>query len=129
MTDNVTLPATGLSIATDEIAGVHYQKVISITDKPATVANTAIQSTNHVASYFQFLAANANRKGVIIENGNDTALYLVLSDSSAPANTIKTATLQSGDIFMLQNGDYTGAIYGRWDSVGSNGYAHVTEVA
>lgn len=143
MTDNVNLPATGTSVATEEIGGVHYQKIkvgfgdtgsfsevnntnpLPITSaKPATSTITRVTASTTDAL---ILAANANRKGAIIENNATGFLYILFGTGTTSA-TNRTIKLGQDDSVVLGNGDYTGTIRGIW-AIGATGNANITELS
>lgn len=70
------------------------------------------------------LANNDMRQGAAIFNESTAVLYLVLSKSTASL-TNYTAQVPANNVFILDDGDYTGEIRGIWFA--ANGAAQVTE--
>lgn len=68
------------------------------------------------------IAANANRKAVIIRNDANNDLYLA---HGATATTSSAVKLAKGDIYVEDK--YTGIISGIWSSAGA-GSARITEI-
>lgn len=140
MADNVALPATGVTTATDDIGGVHYQRIKagfgaegSHTDvstaaplpvvlpklATATLSNVASSATNVTV-----LAANANRQGVHVFNDSTAILYLKFgATASATSYTVQLAAAQ---FYEMPTPVYTGILDGLWAS--ANGNARVTEL-
>jgi hypothetical protein len=144
MADNVELNAGtgGAVMATDEIAGVHYERVkltlgadgVSDGDVsganpiPAKEQRAATPSLANVAgsaSSVTLLAANAARLGAYVFNDSASALYVKFgATASASSFTVKVA---AGGYYELPHPCYTGLVDGIWDS--ATGNARVTEVA
>lgn len=135
MANNVTAglakAAVGyLKWATKELADdVHVLMVTTVDQAGVAVSgapsSSAVTVVNDQAASILILAANASRKGAMIENDSTATLYLLLAAGTASA-TNRSAALFPGDIFTLRPGEYTGVINGIW-SVDAAGAARVTE--
>lgn len=90
---------------------------------PRTATATTVNSG--VASV-EILAANDRRRGATITNTDANALYLLLGTGTASA-TNYTQALLTGEVFVLEQGDYRGAIQGIWAADGA-GQAVVSEL-
>jgi len=95
--------------------------VVATIDAPDTGTITVVAS---VITDQTILAANANRKGVIIFNDSTSALRLALSNVNATVSY--SIVVAAGGTYLLGNGDYVGVIKGTW--VTANGNALVTEL-
>lgn len=145
MADNVTLnPGTGGDvIATDDIAGVKYQRVKVVTGAdgandgdvssanplPVNQKKSATATTSQVAdtnSSTTLLASNANRLGATIFNDSSALLYVLLGSGTASA-TNYTAKLYSNGYYECP-ALYTGQINGIWATDPGDGGAKVTEL-
>jgi hypothetical protein len=91
----------------------------------STLTNIASSATS-----VTILAANSNRKTVIIANDSTAILYLKFNASAASASnyTFSLSPLTSGvaPTVSLKGEDYSGEIRGIWAS--ANGFARVTEI-
>ena len=143
MADNTILNSGvgGDTIATDDIAGVKFQRVKLVLGadgsndgdvasanpmpvqavRPATgtVASVAASATN-----VTLLASNASRKGAMVYNDSAVALYLKLGATASSSSF--TAKVFGNGYYELNDPAYTGIIDGLWDSASGN--ARVTEL-
>lgn len=138
-----TIP-TATTIATDEVAGTHYEvlKLADGTEDSATriaagvgtpvnalrtveasAATPAQSSVAGSASSVSLLAANADRRGASITNDSTALLYLKLGTTAS--TTSYTVKMAAGALYEVPFG-YTGAIDGIWAS--ATGNARITEV-
>ena len=143
MADNVTLDpgaTPSLTFGTDEVGGVHYQRIKKIdpTDgSSAAIGNSSnpehVQSTASTAtlsnvagsaSNATLAASNSARKGLIIFNDSTAALYIKYG---------ATASTSSFTYKVYPNGQwempwpvFPGTVDGIWDS--ATGNARVTEL-
>lgn len=103
--------------------GNNWQRATAATfggSSPPSVAT--VTSVNDTASSTTLIAANANRKEVIIANDSGSTLYVKLgTTASATDYTVKLGT---DDYFST---DYTGRIDGIW-SADSTGAARISEL-
>lgn len=83
---------------------------------------TAVASVT-TAGGVQLLAANAQRKGFVIENSDTNRLHIRLSSGSVSA-TDYSVSLATNEKYSLAG--YNGQIMGIWAADGS-GSAHITE--
>jgi hypothetical protein len=88
-----------------------------------TPTTTSVTSTTTSAL---ILAANANRRGLMISNQSTSKLYLSFNASAAPNNSFIQMD-PSSFVLLDQQLIFTNAIYGIWTS--ANGTAQVTELA
>jgi hypothetical protein len=92
------------------------------------IAGTSIGTNSSVSastSAGNLMAANANRRGGIIENNSTSAtLYVLMADSGTVSATVKTCTLLAGGYLEVPFG-YKGRITGVWAA--ATGFASVTE--
>lgn len=141
MADNVAVTAgVGTTVATDEIAGIHHQKIkieygdsdsatqVSPTnplpvERPKVASATVTQVGDATAST-QLANSNAARSGLIVTNQSSAVLYLKYG-SGASATSL-TVVLNQGDTFEMPSPIYTGTIFGAWAS-DAGGFAYVTE--
>lgn len=139
MADNIPVtPGTGANVATDDVAGVHFQKVkldlggdgasVPVTaEVPVKEKRAAISAVTSVAASTTFvalLAANAARLGAAIHNDSTAVLYVKLgAAASATSFTVKMAA----DSYYEVPFAYTGVIDGVWASAA--GAARVTELS
>jgi hypothetical protein len=139
MADNAKIyNGNGASIATNQIAGVHHQRVkvqhgapgsasdvsaaspLPINQVPATTCTpTSVASS---ATSVLLLAANANRRGVVIRNQSTAVLYI---DFGAPATADSPIVVQPGDPFFDLPASYSGDLHGIWAA--ANGNARIRE--
>ena len=112
----------GLGISVGDIAITSADPSKSPTSTLTNVASSATSVT--------ILAANENRKTVIIANDSTAILYLKFNAgvASTSSYTVALAPLSSGipATVTLKGEDYSGEIRGIWAS--ANGFARVTEI-
>jgi hypothetical protein len=142
MADNSTLPATGDIIATDDIAGIKYQRmklihgndginngdVSSTNPLPVTQIKPTTPTVTSVAASLisgTLIASNTNRKGLIVCNNTDSKIYILFGTGTASSSNF-SCFLVSGGIFSLGNTDYTGQL--NVISTTTNGTIQVTEL-
>jgi len=91
---------------------------------PYTTATSVVTSVAYSTTNVTLLAANANRRGATIYNGNLVGLVVKLG-----ANAAATATLviPSGGYYEVPYG-WTGIIDGKWLAGGDAGAASITEL-
>jgi hypothetical protein len=146
MADNVPItPGAGTTVATDEIGGVHYQRMklvdgtldgteaiggdaahgldVDITRFPSSNSGSPGNVASS-ASSVTLLAANAARKSFFIFNDSTATLYVKFgATASAISFTVK---LGPGGYYECPMPVYTGVVDGVWSS--ANGAARVTEL-
>jgi hypothetical protein len=139
--DNTTLNAGsgGDVIATDDIAGVKYQRVkpaigddgsaadVSAANPMPMVArasSSAVTSVSASASSVSLLASNANRRGAAFYNDSPFALYLKLGATASTSSF--TVKIEANQFWALPFPCFTGAIDGIWES--ATGSARITEL-
>jgi hypothetical protein len=141
MADNVTLPGTGTVVATDEVAGVHWQQmklayggdgaataVDTAAPLPVTVAGTisgaTISAVPASVTSVSLLAARPARRGVVVVNDGAATLYLAFAATAS--TTAYSYKMPPNATFEMPVPPYGGAISAIWsDAVGS---ARVTEL-
>lgn len=143
MADNLLYtPGAGASVATDEIAGVHYQRVKNVwgadgtaTDvseaNPMPVAERRTSSApnrgtqNDQATSFTMLSANSSRTGLTVENRSSSTLFLRLAASAATVTDFDVV-IPSNARYEMPEPIWTGEIRGIW-SADSTGFCRWTE--
>lgn len=152
MADNVTAPPSGTGtatpvIATDDVGGVHYQKVkldvggdgattpvsgtlpvsgtVTATVPPSTTGTLTSVAATTGAGGAQLLASNASRKAAIIYNDSTAVLYVALT-TTVSATSFTYLVPPGGLLELAQPPNYTGSIFGIWAA--ANGSARVTEL-
>ena len=141
MADNFALPATGITGASDEIAGVHYQRIKIVhgpdgaaTDTsaaaglPVTEVGTDVAALTSVASSATsvvLLAANPDQVGALIHN--DSAETLRIAYAATASDTLFTVPINPGYTWVM-TGDakWRGVISGIWEA--ADGAARITEI-
>ena len=144
MADNVQLNGVsvvgGAVIATDEVGGVQHQyvklefgddgtatKVSSADPLPVAFSESAASATETTvsasASSVQLLAANANRKSVLIRNDSEAIMYI---SHGGTATTSSPVMLQPQSIWEMGT-RYVGALNAIWES--AVGSAQILEFA
>jgi hypothetical protein len=88
-----------------------------------TPTTTSVTSTT---TSTLILAANANRRGLMLSNQSTSKLYLSFNASAAPSNSFIQMD-PSAFVLLDQQLIFTNAIYGIWTN--ANGTAQVTELA
>jgi len=143
MADNVLIDngvLTDYTVATDDIGGIHYQrlKVTFGADGTASdVADTAplpiylpkaasatVTSVADSASAVTLAASNGSRKALLVFNDSASTLYVKFG--SAAALSDYTVKVLPGGYYELPQPMYTGIVTGIW-SADSTGAARVTE--
>jgi len=89
-----------------------------------TCANAVQTSVASTAGSKAILAANAARRGAIIQNTSTDVLYLLFGGGTADTTVTHTVRLASNAYYEVPFG-FTGAITGI--SSGTNGAANITE--
>lgn len=152
MADNLAItPGAGASVATDDVAGQHYQYVkiadgtLDSTNKAivdssgalkivpsGTVATAEVRastatrsSVTAAAADTLILAANASRKDASVYNDSTVNLYVALGTAAASVTSF-TVIVAPGGFYEVAYG-YTGQIRGIW-AAGPTGSARVTEL-
>ena len=88
-------------------------------------SNTATQtSVASSASSVSLIAANAQRRGLAIQNTSTSILYILFGGGTATATTAHSVQIPSNGYYEVPYG-YTGAVSGIWAS--ANGQANMTE--
>jgi hypothetical protein len=139
--DNFSLPATGITGASDDIGGVHYQRVkvgtgadgsyadVS-TSAPMPVvevwyASSAMTNVSASVTSVTVLAANANRSGAIIYNDSTANLRIAYSATASATSFTMLIPPQNAWV-MTADAKWRGLITGIWEA--ANGAARVTEI-
>lgn len=117
----VTLMSPGGAAA----VGTSTNPMVTAEAKATAGAKTSVTSA---ASSTSLIAANTNRKMLIITNESTAVLYIDLSGGTASATSYSvvlgpTATSVSPSFTI---GNFTGAVTGIWAS--ANGFARITEL-
>jgi hypothetical protein len=156
MADNVSIdPGTTTPIATDDVSGVHFQKIkldlgadglsspaigsvpvsaaslplptgaATAAKQPGPAATSSVTNVSGSATNVTVLAANASRIGAAVYNDDTKALYLKLG--TVASATSFTVKMAAASYYEVPSW-YTGAIDGIWEA-GPTGSARVTEVS
>lgn len=140
MADNVPITSgTGTNIATDDIGGVHFQRIKPVVGAdgvgvdvsaaapmPVTKAGSTTATLANVsgsATSVTLQAANVARRALVIVN--DSTATLFVKYGSAASATSYTQQLQAGE--SMREEVYTGIVTGIWDS--AVGAARMTEIS
>jgi hypothetical protein len=116
-----TLNTNGAKEAKQDTAITALNSIVTNTDGLG-LADTGTGSTvSQSATSVTIIAANVDRKQVIIRNDANQALYL---QHGATATTASAVALEKGDIYIEDK--YTGIISGIWSGAGA-GAARVNE--
>jgi hypothetical protein len=137
--DNVVV--NGSPIATDEVAGVQYQRIKvgygpdgtyqdATTLDPLPVRSTTadaatLTSVTASTGSVQLCAANPDRLGLFVHNDGSARLYLALAPTASAASF--TVAVEPDGFYEVPNPVYTGIVSGSWAATG--GAARVTEVS
>lgn len=124
MADNVAVTAgSGTTVATDDVAGVHYQRVkldIGPDGTSNPLANPTVSTGTSVtatAADTSVLVANTSRKSFFVYN-DGTAIVAIKLGTSMSSVTDFTFELTPGAFYESQFPTYTGAIRA-WSTSGS----------
>lgn len=141
MADNFQVTAgSGTTVATDDVAGVHYQR-IKVNDGTADSTNALVVDSDGAAKTLPkrtatatkanvsgattttaLIASNSARIGASIFNDSTSALYVNLGASAS--TTAFVVKLAAASYYEVPFG-YTGAVNGIWDT--ATGAARVCE--
>jgi hypothetical protein len=140
MADNVAITAgAGTNIATDDLAGVQYQRVkvvwgvdgvandtnatTPLPIKPVAPSTATLTNVASSATNVTLKASNANRQHLTIFNDSTQVLYVKWgATASATSYTVQIAP---GGYYEFPQPAYTGIVDGIWAA--ANGNARVTE--
>jgi hypothetical protein len=114
------IPSLTLTIYEDSMP-LSFEPIVSI---PSTVASSAASFTIPLSTTsVSLLAANPNRKKLIISNNSNRELYIDFDATASVADhSIKIPKVTgSGFIANYELENYTGVVSGIWDSTGSGG--------
>lgn len=122
---------TLLPVASDDIGGVHYQRVkihlgadgvaggdatptnpLPTRESAAATAAVTVVAASQAAAGVTVLAANTNRKKMLIFN--DSALVLYLKFGTAPSATSYSVRLATMSMYESALPVYTGIVTGVW---------------
>lgn len=102
------------------------QATIGITDSQATTGTvSAIIATSSAA---QTIAANANRKGLIIHNGSSVAGFFGLSTVAASTTLYSILVASSGEYTLPGPFIYTGQVNGIFSGTSTSAVVNLTEL-
>ena len=141
MADNVTYPIPdGTVIGTDDVVGVHYEKV-KVFDATADSTNALVVDSDGAAKTLRkrsatatkanvsaavtttaLIASNTSRLGASVFNDSTSAMYVNLGASAS--TTAFVVKLAAASYYEIPFG-YTGAVNGIWDT--ATGAARVCE--
>lgn len=139
MADNAT-SASGPTVATDDIAGIHYQRTKLVwgvdgvaTDAsatnplpvlPAPSATGTLSSVTASATSVTILASNPGRRGALIYN--DSTATLALAFAATASLTAFSVELPPQSYYEMPAPLYTGVLSGIWTAAA--GAARITEL-
>lgn len=92
-------------------------------ENPSTGTQSSVAAS---ATSVLILAKNTGRQGALIYNDSTQVLYLLLANDTASTSNF-SVKVSPDDTFVLDERDYTGAVYGVWAAAAGN--ARVTEFA
>ncbi|NJO98670.1 MAG: hypothetical protein HC764_23930 [Pleurocapsa sp. CRU_1_2] len=120
------IPSFTLTIYEDSMPLNSYSEVNIPNPNASTTNSTAVPIS---ATSVSFLAANANRKRLIVANNSNQDLYIDFDATAAVADhTIKIPRVSAGgQIFTYELDHYTGVVSGIWGAAGA-GAALVKEM-
>ncbi len=144
MSDGIAITAgSGTTVATDDIASVHYQRVKvnygadgSATDvdathglpvRPAACATATVTNVADTASSAQLLASTAGRLGCLLFNASLQTLYVLYGTTASIAAGGYSFAIEPGGYWEMPSPLYTGRIDGIW-AANSAEYVQITEL-
>lgn len=92
--------------------------------RSGTMANATLTSVPSSATSVSLVAANLQRRKVVIQNTSTAILYVLLGGGTATATTAHSIQL-AANAYVIIDG-FTGAISGIWAA--ANGQANITEL-
>lgn len=92
-----------------------------------TSTAAAVTSVNDQATNIQLLAANANRKGVLLHNNSPSTLYIKYGGTASIAAGGWSVKIPADAYWEMPMPVNTEALHGIWSS-DSTGYAQITEL-
>lgn len=114
-----------VAVSVDDDGKLDFSSSITIGDVGIVAPDAgAIVSVASSLASVQLIAANPNRKGLVIFNDSTEILQVALANVDAAA--VYSFLIYPGQTSALNNGDYTGRINGAWQVV--DGVARVTEL-
>lgn len=117
-----TLNTNGAKESKQDTVITELQSIAANTDGLG-LADTGSASTVAIsAASVSLLAANADRKQVVIRNDTNQDLYIAHGATATISSAIR---LKKNDVYLEDK--YTGAISGIWDSVAGGGNAQIIE--
>ncbi len=117
-----TLNTNGAKESKQDTMITELQSIAANTDGLG-LADTGAASTVAISvSSVSLLAANADRKQVIIRNDTNQDLYIAHGSTATTSSAIR---LKKNDVYLEDK--YTGVISGIWDSVAGGGNAQIIE--
>jgi len=117
-----TLNTNGAKESKQDTMITELQSIAANTDGLG-LADTGAASTVAVSiTSVTLLAANADRKQVVIRNDTNQDLYIAHGATATVSSAIK---LKKNDVYLEDK--YTGTISGIWDSVAGGGNAQIIE--
>lgn len=119
-----TQPVSIASMPSTPVTGTFWQTTQPVSPQAASTATISVTATITTASVL-VIAANANRKGLLIYNNSANSVYLAYG-SAANSSTNMTRILATFTQFSMEAPIYTGAIYGIRNS--GTGTCLVTEL-
>mgnify|MGYP007125623610 CR=1 FL=1 len=85
-----------------------------------TASQTSVESSGTSVS---LIAANKQRKSILIQNTSTAILYVLFGTGTATATTAHSLQMAANTSYLVEG--YTGALTGIWAS--ANGQANLTE--
>lgn len=122
---NINLPPNAATQVTLAAVLAALAPPIAVTSTPAVIATATLSQVASSATSGQLLAANASRKGAMIQNTDTNNLYLKFGTTASL--TSFTVRIPQNGYYELPQPVYTGRIDGIWDIDGS-GSAVMTEL-
>lgn len=108
------------------VGGTSGGSVVGFPTTPVASSTGAVTNVNDTATSTTLLAANTNRKGVVITNTSSAILYVRLASGTASATMFTYRLPQNATQEIMY--PYTGIITGVWATDPNDGVAVVTEL-
>lgn len=101
-------------------------QVVGFPTTQAAASTGAVTNVNDTATSTTLIAANANRRGLVITNTSSAILYVRLASGTASATMFTYRLPQNATQEILY--PYTGIVTGVWATDPNDGVAVVTEL-
>lgn len=116
--------APGQDVNVGSVSGTG--QVVGFPVSQATAATGAVTNVNDTATSTTLIAANANRRGLIITNTSSAILYVRMASGTASATMFTYRLPQNATQEIMY--PYTGIVTGVWATDPNDGVAVITEL-